>query len=293
MALGMESKPNYLGRFAPSPTGPLHFGSLVAALASYLDARHHKGAWLLRIEDLDPPREQPDAPQTIIEQLTHLGFQWDGEPTYQSHNLDRYQQCLDQLIDRELTFMCTCSRKSFQQVYPGKCRGILHQPGPHAVRLEVPNVVIYFSDLIQGQQSFHLREDIGDFILRRKDGLFAYQLAVVVDDQDQNVTHVIRGSDLLDSTPKQIWLAQCLNFRPLKFGHFPVVVDASGQKLSKQAHAKSIDLSESVQALKQALKFLRQPIPTNNTPQLVLDQAIKNWQRNDILSVMSAHIDSD
>ncbi len=278
----MVANDSYVGRFAPSPTGPLHFGSLVAALASYLDARHHRGKWLLRIEDLDPPRESPSAPALIMEQLKGLGFTWDGEPLYQSERLDRYQACLDQLHAGGHLFLCTCSRKSFQQVYPGRCRGQLHTDIPAATRIQVTDEVLQFTDLIQGVQQFHLSEQIGDFILRRKDGLFAYQLAVVVDDHDQGVTHVLRGSDLLDSTPRQLYLARCLNFRSPEFGHFPVVVDEQGQKLSKQAHADPVTLDQPEQALKAALRFLQQPIPAEDRVANIMAAAIMNWSRERI-----------
>ena len=274
----MEARSNYVGRFAPSPTGSLHFGSLVAALASFLDARHHQGKWLLRIEDLDPPREQADAPSIIIEQLKHLGFWWDDEVSYQSHHLQRYAEVLDQLDQTDNLFPCTCSRKSFANVYPGTCRDKLEPDGsPFATRLRVNDQTIEFDDLIQGNQSFDLETEIGDFILKRKDGLFAYQLAVVVDDHDQNISHIIRGADLLDSTPRQLYLAECLNYPAPRFGHVPVMVDQEGQKLSKQAHAKAISLSESKEALRLALKVLNQPIPELPDNRSVLEQAAKDW----------------
>jgi glutamyl-Q tRNA(Asp) synthetase len=273
----MATTQNYVGRFAPSPTGPLHFGSLVAALASYLDARHHGGSWLLRIEDLDPPRESPTAPEQIIQQLKALGFSWDDTPVFQSQRLDRYQECLNTLWNDGRLYLCTCSRKSFAKVYPGRCRGQRQTTKPNATRLQIPNQRLTFDDLVLGEQSFDLEKDIGDFILLRKDGLFAYQIAVVVDDHDQGVTHVIRGSDLLDSTPRQICLGQYLNFALPKFAHVPVVVDASGQKLSKQAHAKAIALDEAAGALKSALRILNQPVPGQTEPEMILADAVKNW----------------
>lgn len=268
---------SYIGRFAPSPTGPLHFGSLVAALASYLDARHNRGRWLLRIEDLDPPRESPTAPARIVEQLQHLGFEWDGEPLFQSQRLDRYEHCLKQLESAGHLFLCTCSRKSFQHIYPGRCRGQQETDLPAATRLQVTDEIVAFNDLIQGPQQFDLCNEIGDFILKRKDGLFAYQLAVVVDDHDQGITHVLRGSDLLDSTPRQIYLARCLDFSSPMFGHFPVVVDEQGQKLSKQAHADPITLDQPELALKAALKVLGQQLPEKKTVEQIMADAINNW----------------
>lgn len=283
----MTANSSYVGRFAPSPTGPLHFGSLVAALASYLDARFSGGQWLLRIEDLDPPRESAEAPGIIIEQLRRLGFVWDNDPLYQSQRLNRYQDCLNQLLQSGFLFQCTCSRKSYQHVYPGRCRGQLQTDRPAATRIQVTDEVIKFTDLFQGRQQFNLQQDIGDFILRRKDGLFAYQLAVVIDDHDQQVTHVLRGSDLLDSTPKQIYVSRCLGFATPEFGHFPVVVDHQGQKLSKQAHAAPISLDDPARALKAALRVLGQPIPQTNEIENIMAIAIKDWRRELVPNLMS------
>lgn len=278
---------NYVGRFAPSPTGPLHLGSLIAALASYLDARHHQGQWLLRIEDLDPPRESKEAPGLILEQLNRLGFVWDGDPLFQSQRLDRFEECLALLREAGLLFHCTCSRKSFAEVYPGRCRGSQQTELTYAVRIQVSDERLTCEDSIQSPHSYNLREDIGDFILKRKDGLFAYQLAVVVDDYDQGVTHVIRGSDLLDSTPRQIYLARCLGFSSPQFGHIPVIVDAAGQKLSKQSHARPIDLKRPAETLKTALRLLGQKVPEADQAEEILVQAAQDWRLTDVPKQLS------
>jgi glutamyl-Q tRNA(Asp) synthetase len=284
----VEAQVNYVGRFAPSPTGALHFGSVVAALASYLDARHHHGKWLLRIEDLDPPREQPEAPGLIIEQLKHMGFRWDGEVSYQSQHLSKYDDYLNQLQRAGKLFPCTCSRKSFDKVYPGTCRNRDRPDGdPFAIRLQVIDAQVSFDDLILGPQTFDLENDIGDFVLKRKDGLFAYQLAVVADDHDQHITHIIRGADLLDSTPRQSYLAQCLNFETPQFGHIPVMVDSSGHKLSKQAHARPIALDESNHILKLALQVLGQPAPDESDNRVLLESAALQWSLGRIPSQLS------
>ncbi|MEX2489670.1 MAG: tRNA glutamyl-Q(34) synthetase GluQRS, partial [Pseudomonadales bacterium] len=231
----MTDSDYYVGRFAPSPTGPLHFGSLVAALASYLDARHHNGLWLLRIEDLDPPRESPDAPQQIMSQLKGFGMHWDGEVLYQSDRLDAYQQALDQLRAENLVYPCTCTRKMVGTIYNGRCRkNDFNINAPYAIRLVIGDMVISFKDRVMGPLYYHLDKDVGDFIIKRKDGLFAYQLAVAVDDAFQQVTHVVRGADLLDSTPRQIAVCRQLNLIEPSYTHVPVITGKDGSKLSKQ-----------------------------------------------------------
>ena len=273
----MSSVKPYVGRFAPSPTGPLHLGSLVAALASYLDARANNGLWLLRIEDLDPPRESLTAPGKIIKQLQSFGFHWDGDLLYQSTRLDAYAEALDRLKQSGLVFPCTCSRKAVQGVYSGTCRGRQHVTGPSASRLLTEDREIHFIDLIQGYQSCNLEKDSGDFIVKRKDGLFAYQLAVVVDDEYQGVSHVIRGSDLLDSTPRQIYLAKLLKFRAMTFAHFPVVLGPDGHKLSKQAHAKPVTTENRAEVFNLALQALNQPPVTLSNADKMIQQAIDQW----------------
>ena len=197
---------SYVGRFAPSPTGPLHYGSFVAAIASFLDARHAGGKWLLRIEDLDPPRESMDSPREIIRQLLALGLNWDLEIIYQSSRLGSYDVALESI--QKFTFPCTCSRKEVPDIYPGTCRQSKHYAPvePYAVRLEVPTHSVSINDRCLGLQTWNLEKEVGDFVIKRKDGLHAYQLAVVVDDIHHSVSHVVRGNDLLNSTPRQLAL---------------------------------------------------------------------------------------
>lgn len=275
----MNDKGPYVGRFAPSPTGPLHFGSLVAALASFLDARHQDGLWLLRIEDLDPPRESPTAAREIMDQLKGLGMEWDGSVLYQSDRLDAYQEAMDTLRRQRDIYPCTCSRKVAGPVYNGQCRGNdFNVNAPFAIRLFVGDMEVSFEDRIMGRQHYHLDKDVGDFIIKRKDGLFAYQLAVAVDDGFQAVTHVVRGADLLDSTPKQIAVCQRLGLGIPAYAHVPVILGADGNKLSKQTHAEPVDVSDPVAVLTRALQALGQRVPQRpaNLSQCV-NQAIANW----------------
>ena len=274
----MSSVQPYVGRFAPSPTGPLHFGSLVAALASYLDARSNGGKWLLRIEDLDPPRESPTAPAEIIEQLKAFGLEWDESPLFQSTRLDAYQESLNGLESAQKTYRCRCSRKKTRGVYPGTCRDkSISDDQPSAVRLRVPDTTIEFDDQILGLQRYRARYDIGDFIIKRKDGLFAYQLAVTVDDEFQGVNHVIRGSDLLDSTPRQICIAQYLGFRVMHYAHFPVILGNDGQKLSKQTHASPIATEDARSVIIRALGALGQKPVKRATIDRMLHSAVNQW----------------
>jgi len=262
---------SYVGRFAPSPTGPLHFGSLVAALASYLDARSNLGTWLLRIEDLDPPREISSAPDEIIRQLQYFGFVWDGDILFQSTRLSAYEDALTKLEDKR--YCCTCSRKSFDKVYPGTCRNQSPSSAPYAIRLQVPDKESGFEDAILGKQSWSMTRDIGDFIIKRKDGLFA----VVVDDDFQSVNTIVRGSDLLDSTPRQNILREYLNLSQIQYAHFPVLVGVDGRKLSKQAHAPAVLTEDRAQIFNLALKALGQKTLSLNSASSMMEQAINNW----------------
>ncbi|HQQ63079.1 MAG TPA: tRNA glutamyl-Q(34) synthetase GluQRS [Pseudomonadales bacterium] len=277
----------YVGRFAPSPSGPLHAGSLLTAVASYVDARAAGGRWLVRIEDLDPPREMPGADQLILQTLQCHGLHWDGEVFYQSTRCDRYRAVLTRLAGRGLTYRCACNRtrlSSLGHCYDGWCRS--HTPPadvPCAIRLlvpvDTPDCTVHFCDRIQGEQEQSLAME-GDYIIHRKDGLFAYQLAVVVDDLDQGITDVVRGSDILDSTARQIYLASLLGGSPLRYAHVPVLTDADGQKLSKQNHAPALDNHQPVQNLWHALDTLGQrPAPSLQavTPAQLLAWAITNW----------------
>ena len=252
-----------IGRFAPSPSGPLHFGSLVAALASWLDARAAGGRWLVRIEDLDRPRVQPGAADDILRTLERLGLYWDGEVVFQSRRAAAYEAALSRLGD---TYLCGCSRREIAdsavslaadgaQVYPGTCRaGLAPGRAARSLRVRVQGSVS-FVDRAQGRLAQDLEREVGDFVLRRGDGQFAYQLAVVVDDAQQAISDVVRGADLLDSTPRQIYLQRLLGFPTPRYLHVPVAVDAAGDKLSKHAGARPIDQGD----LRRALRFLGQP----------------------------------
>lgn len=277
---------SYVGRFAPSPTGPLHFGSLVAALASYLDAKSKLGKWLVRIEDLDPPRESAGAAEIILDQLLALGFSWDGDILYQSSRLAAYETALQQLNASELCFCCNCTRPRIQAlgaVYDGHCRAnsnITDISGPYAIRIQTVDQSICFDDLIQGEYQQNIGLDVGDFVIKRKDNLFAYQLAVVVDDAFQNITDVVRGFDLIDSTARQIYLQQLLCIPTPRYGHFPVAANLAGEKLSKQQHASEIDLSRGGECLLQAMKFLGLNVPSElagESPELLMNWAISQW----------------
>tara|TARA_R110002110_G_scaffold362241_1_gene571973 strand:+ start:28926 stop:29825 length:900 start_codon:yes stop_codon:yes gene_type:complete len=278
-----DATTTYRGRFAPSPTGPLHFGSLIAALASYLDARHHRGAWLVRVEDLDPPREEPEATQKILHSLQHHGLFWDETPVYQSQRYAAYQSALQQLNTEGQLFKCDCTRALLGP--NGACNGRCKPRQadivePVALRVSVPaQCVIEFDDRLQGHQHAGLGEQLPDFVVRRKDALFAYQLAVVVDDAAQHITHIVRGSDLLDSTPRQIFLQQALDYPTPQYCHIPVITGADGQKLSKQNHAPALDDSRPCDNLRDALAFLQQPSPPPalNNVQKILAFAMQHW----------------
>ncbi len=250
----------YVGRFAPSPTGPLHMGSLIAALASYLDARAAGGQWLLRMEDLDPPREPAGAAEQILEQLRYLEMHWDGEVLYQSQRHDAYAAALSRLDSAGLLYRCSCSRQRIRELngrYDGHCRKqAVARNKDYAIRLQTSAASIEFTDRIQGQFSQAIETVVGDFVIRRKDGLFAYQLAVVVDDAYQQITDVVRGYDLLDSTPRQIYLQSLLDLPRPNYAHFPVLVNDQGQKLSKQHFAAAVDISDAGRCLFEGLKFL-------------------------------------
>jgi glutamyl-Q tRNA(Asp) synthetase len=267
---GAVSRP-YSGRFAPSPTGLLHFGSLIAALASYADARSHKGRWLLRIEDLDPPREHPRAADSFPRVLEHYGFAWDGPILRQSTRDAAYCAALELLRENKKVFPCACTRAQLEQapvgaagepVYPGTCRSGL-PPGRRARswRLLVGADPVMFVDRVQGPQSQDLARDVGDFVVRRADGLWAYQLAVVVDDRDQGITDVVRGADLLTSTARQIWLQRQLNAPVPRYAHVPVAVNSVGEKLSKQTLAPPLPLDQPLAVLCAAWRFLNQVTP--------------------------------
>jgi glutamyl-Q tRNA(Asp) synthetase len=289
-----ESESGYIGRFAPSPTGPLHFGSLLAALASFLDARANQGKWLMRIEDLDPPREPAGSAELILQQLQDFGMNWDDEVLYQSTRLGVYEEVMGQLQDKGLAYPCDCTRPQIREmglVYNGSCRERSTPPErPYALRLKTEALEIGFDDKIQGHFSQQLELDAGDFVIRRKDELYAYQLAVVVDDEFQNITHVVRGWDLLDSTPRQIYLQRVLNYQEMSYIHIPIIVDEKGQKLSKQAFAPSIETDRASEAIYKALVFLGQVPPAEiatERPESQLQWAIANWDSQAVAKVSS------
>jgi len=266
-----DSNKPYIGRYAPSPTGPLHFGSLVAAVASYLDARSHDGRWLLRMEDLDKPREMPGAADGILHMLDAYGFEWDGSILYQSQRHERYQSVLDRLIVADWVYPCNCSRREVAEiaragiegpVYPGTCRdGLSRKRAARAWRIKTDAAHLVFKDQIQGMFDHCMQRDVGDFILKRADGQFAYQLAVVVDDADQGITHVVRGADLLNSTSRQILLQYSLHLPSPHYAHIPVVAGLDGQKLSKQTGAQAISTDNAGLMLVQAMRFLGMHTP--------------------------------
>lgn len=274
-----------VGRFAPSPTGPLHFGSLVCALASYLDVKSLGGQWLVRIEDLDPPREVAGSSDQILTQLEAHGLHWDGIVLYQSTRLDAYQDVLSRLQHQQLAYHCECSRKrltSLNGIYDNHCRHLKLSGDENATRLSVipESSLISFHDQIVGSNAHDLGLESGDFIIKRRDGLFSYQLAVTVDDQFQGITHVMRGSDLLDSTPKQILLQQYLGYRRPTYAHLPIAVNSEGQKLSKQTQATSLIAGNEVHNCWQALHWLSQS-PPSELQECTLNElhkwASENW----------------
>jgi glutamyl-Q tRNA(Asp) synthetase len=247
----------YRGRFAPSPTGPLHFGSLVAALGSYLDAKARGGEWLVRIEDIDTPRVVPGAADDILRTLERFGMEWDGPVLYQSSRLAEYEAALEDLRTRGLVFPCDCSRKDIGDRYPGTCRtGPRGRRDAFSWRFRVNGETVDFKDRRLGSQRQNVEEYVGDFVLKRADGLFAYQLAVVADDALQGITDVVRGEDLLDSTARQILLQRAFGFPQPRYLHLPVVVNELGQKLSKQTGAAALDPNRKEELLEKARAFL-------------------------------------
>jgi len=276
----------YRGRFAPTPSGPLHFGSLVAALASYLEARSRGGEWLLRIEDVDPPRVVAGAAASILRVLAAHGFEWDGCVLYQSRRSEAYQDALARLIDAGRIYACTCSRKRMADlsapgvdgpVYPGTCRG-KDADAAGALRFLLPEQRVRFDDALFGQVACNVMRECGDFVLKRADGVFTYQIAVVVDDAEQGITHVVRGADLLTSTPRQIALQQVLGYPTPRYKHVPVVLDARGRKLGKQTRAAPLNDADPVPALRLAGRFLGLPeIGFVSQPRDWLTAAARLW----------------
>lgn len=281
-------RPDYIGRFAPSPTGELHQGSLLTAVASYLDAHSHNGQWLVRMEDLDPPREQPGAAQAILNTLEAHQLHWHQDVVYQSQRQTLYQHALDQLQSQKLTYLCDCNRLRVQQlqgVYDNHCRALIAKTRPAATRLKVADTPIAYSDIFQGPQHHALLDECGDFVILRKDGLFAYQLAVTVDDIEQRINHVIRGCDLLSSTPRQLQLFKYFQKPEPSYGHLPVIVNREGQKLSKQTFAAAVDNATAPDNLRTALQQLgMRPPPKSdcNDCRELLDWGIQHWGRRSL-----------
>ena len=273
----------YRGRFAPSPTGPLHAGSLVAALASFLDARHHNGQWQLRIDDIDPPRAVAGSIDAISEALLAHGLEWDGPSLYQSHSSSHYDSALDMLMSSGWLFRCLCTRATLDA--DGCCGQHCedHNIGvetPHSLRVKVaPERLEGFSDRFLGEQPAPTETALKDFIVKRRDGLYAYQLAAAIDDAKPQFTHVVRGADLLESTHRQRWLQQLLGLEPPSYAHVAVLVDQEGNKLSKQTGAPPLDNRQPEKSLRQCLQHLAQPAPPTNARRVpeILDHATEHW----------------
>lgn len=270
---------NYVGRFAPSPTGPLHFGSLITAVASYCDARAHNGKWLVRIEDTDIPRIYPGSEEHILRSIDAFQFEADDAIIFQKDRLDFYDAVIDQLHQNHLVYACQCTRKMLgsNHIYAGTCRDLNLPFEQQAIRVKVSDQEICFSDRLQGTHCSNLQQDLGDFVLKRRDGIINYQLAVVVDDYLQGMTHVVRGADLLDNTERQIWLGSILGYPKLEYMHLPLAMNDQGQKLSKQNMAQALDLNRAPELLQQAIRALHQPEVNLDTPAHMLKQAIAQW----------------
>lgn len=293
----MSESASYVGRFAPSPTGPLHFGSLLAAVSSYLQAKCADGKWLLRIEDIDPPREQVGADIEIIDALHAFGFEWDDSASYQNNFNARHEAIVADLLSSGTAFECSCSRRDLADaergplgaIYPGTCRqGQSAQD--FAIRVQTNNEPIEFVDELQGPQSQRLEAESGDFIIKRRDGLIAYHLAVVADDFDQGVTEIVRGIDLLDSTARHIHLQRILNFSTPNYAHIPVAANQDGQKLSKLTGATAINADYAIPTLLAALEALYQAPPkslANGSLQNIWEWAAENWDISRLQSVES------
>ncbi|MBA1204924.1 tRNA glutamyl-Q(34) synthetase GluQRS [Pseudomonas capeferrum] len=274
---------SYIGRFAPTPSGYLHFGSLVAALASWLDARAVGGRWLLRMEDIDPPREAPGARDAILQTLERYGLEWDGEVVYQSQRHDAYAEVVERLFRQGLAYACTCSRKQLEGyagIYPGFCRDAGHAREGAAIRLRVPELTYAFVDRVQGRFEQHLGREVGDFVIQRRDGLYAYQLAVVLDDAWQGVTDIVRGADLLDNTPRQLYLQELLGLHQPRYLHVPLIVQPDGHKLGKSYRSAPLPCEQATPLLLRALRALGQatdPALEGARPAQVLEAARERW----------------
>ena len=291
---------HYRGRFAPSPTGPLHFGSLVAAVGSFLEARAQDGEWLVRIDDLDPPRVVPGAADDILRTLEACGLRWDEPVVYQSRRNDAYHEAVQSLRQGNLVYACSCSRREIADsalpgvegyLYPGTCRSRnLAEGSGRSLRVRTERATVEFDDDVQGRIARDLERDSGDFVVQRADGVYAYQLAAAVDDAEQRITHVVRGADLLASTPRQVYLQRLLGLPTPRYAHLPVAVNAQGEKLSKQTHAAPIDRADLLTEISAALGFLghRPPLDVVATGLGGLwPWAIGNWKLDRVPRVAS------
>jgi glutamyl-Q tRNA(Asp) synthetase len=280
----------YRGRFAPTPSGPLHFGSLVAATGSYLEAKAHGGQWLLRIDDLDPPRIEPGATRSILHCLEALGFEWDGPVVYQSTRGPAYHAALHHLRQQGAIYPCACSRKEIAEsaragvegpIYPGTCRGGMAEGrAARALRFDTRRALVAFDDGVLGPQKLDLERECGDFVVYRTDGVFAFHLASAVDDAELGITDVVRGGDLLESSARQIHLLRVLGLPVPRYAHLPIAVDANGEKLSKQTHAAAIEIARPLAALQAVWAFLRQAAVADMADLTLLEfwrYAIANW----------------
>ncbi|MGV6850740.1 MAG: tRNA glutamyl-Q(34) synthetase GluQRS [bacterium] len=272
-----------IGRFAPSPSGPLHLGSVVAAVGSWMAARIHNGQWKLRIEDIDKPRAIKGADKIIISELQRLGLEWDGPILYQSQRLDAYSEALEKLKSSDLIYACQCTRKQLAEssIYPGYCRNSQFPQKANAQRIRVDNKNICFTDKRKGTICQNLVDDVGDFIVKRKDGQFAYQLAVVVDDYFQEVNQVCRGEDLLISTPRQIYLQQQLGYLQPEYEHIPLIVDQYGNKLSKSDQAKPIANQDPLKLITYSLKKLGYPVSKKPSVAKLLHYSIDEFKQRE------------
>lgn len=283
----------YVGRFAPSPTGDLHFGSLIAAVASFLQAKHQRGDWLIRIDDIDPPREVPGSTRRILEGLTHFGMHPDGPVLYQSQRTAAYQEVIKRLLDQGKAYRCGCTRQDLPSsgIYPGTCRNGLPKGKPaRTIRLRVNGSRIRFTDRIQGTIEEHLDLTVGDFVIQRADGLPAYQLAVVLDDAHQGITEIVRGADLLDSSARQIHLQRTLGLESPSYAHHPVATDHNGRKLGKRFASDPVHDMPAAAALSQALRFLGQSPPADMALDMLWSWAIKHWRLSEVPGLRQAPI---
>jgi glutamyl-Q tRNA(Asp) synthetase len=279
-------KTPYRGRFAPTPSGPLHMGSLLAALASWLDARHRGGAWLLRIDDLDRARCPRGIDARILRQLEAHGLHWDEAPRYQARHVEDYRAALRRLEQDGHAYACACSRATLKRsalpgpdgpVYPGTCRDAGLEPGHRALRARLPDLQLCFVDAWQGRVCRHLAREVGDFVVRRADGQPSYQLACAVDEHAQRITDVVRGADLLGSTICQLWLQQQIDVPAPRYAHLPVLADARGRKLSKQNHATPVEARDAARNLRHCLALLNQPAAATDEVSSLLAEAARTW----------------